>query len=1229
MKRTLGHLLVVVVGLVVIVLCSKPAGEPWMEYRERAVLGTPPKEVCNSFGPLEIKPMAAAKTKIAGNNLSASFTFKHAMWPGMADPGGYLFTVLAVGTPIESFVFRGYTEVAGHPGEYVFRVSLSPVEIASFYYTPPASAEDIYWIEIPCSITVAGDSATKITHSPSPIGDKGQTHAKEGICTEEWFVPAGTQYTVDIGGTQFVKTAASDITTSLSITLSGSELDCDDWSTDLVGTKYAMSIEDIKFGPVSINTNAYAPTTWGGTAPSVNKLWVEGFGGNSIGFWCSEAFYNGAYVYNTYDGGAITAPYSYNTTQLHVIDMDGNDIDDLDIWSAGHRDIDTVSHVDLGPTKRTLAEWQALGTQTQQYSCAFWDMTNPPDLAAANQFVIDPTSAKAHGLEGCGILNPAYRVQGGGPAEYDDDGNPVADTAGVRAFNGYYEDTGLTLNGEKVYSNGFGWLWYDGSHWLLSRAMGGPYHYEQIDGECSTPDGSVWMIGQFPDPDPISGLPTGILPAPDVSKWEGGEVTVNKWTLSFQHDLLIEIDGWTLAATDRQVSPYVGNIANIEHLWSKDVYSVTTKPIDWTVNNATIPDDDGNFSVTAPHGTLTMALRSNFIARQAAVGAIGAISVPTAYLNWAANSCYGTGNPVEDYEAVYCWRGWGYLALVFESPVITAATKFTCTIAYRSGLTFSDNHLSNSTRQTEYAYDPGTEYTISKEITPLYQDPSDGHIHYLIDLRAENPLDIVTSMIWQFSDPGDYKFWMPGLSRDIGDRNEVTSTTPFYREAPETQGEGYKFFEHFRYAQGGGSNVYSGVFDRGFWWPDETKPNTLEHTGGGLNVVTGATTGLDLTTPYSLEAFLGLAVNACDAFRYTYSAVNDGAAFVDVDGVRLKTPHFFDIQTVVASDVAEGGYPLQVCVKVGTWNAANGLLYAWHTYKVVEGKAHGYGVKSGTVRDRARAKGVGNLSRQRIGTDPDAWGVVEALNTDTHGRWWSTSHEIYDSSLATVVMWEWKTNKEEIARFATREWAFADAETFGADIYVVEHMSNVIYVFEYVAGTGIQHIYTSPPEQWYKAGSKDLSPYALPKLDVDDTLTDGNPAGYVTNQGVLYLYHLLAGDLKRITSNNWGTTWSTETTVISGQNIGKAIELDVDGRQYCIAVDTSGVLWCFISTTHFADTTWTLNVNRFQISTGADNGCQPGGYFAHGVFTAYAFDTGGNRLAFQSTNFGQTWTAVV
>jgi len=330
----------------------------------------------HSFGPIELRAKPMAKTQVPGENLSASFTFRQAIWPEMGGAGGYQLQYVWVSTPLAGFRFSGLFDNPSHPGQWGLEMwatdVLPPQLVVLNWYETPTDPEDIYWVEVPCSIVMSGNAATKLTHSTVPIGEKGATHAKECVLTEEWFVPAGTQVTANIGASSATWTTSADITAALSMNVCGNGIDADDWSSYLVGTKYAMSIENICFGPVAIDTSSFTARTWGGTPASENKLWVEGFGRNSIGFWCSEAFYNGPYVYNDYPGGNISAPLSYDFGECYVRAMDGRDIPEAIVYCTGLRQIVNGTVIDA-PWKGTIGELRGLGRYTQKHGCYYWD----------------------------------------------------------------------------------------------------------------------------------------------------------------------------------------------------------------------------------------------------------------------------------------------------------------------------------------------------------------------------------------------------------------------------------------------------------------------------------------------------------------------------------------------------------------------------------------------------------------------------------------------------------------------------------------------------------------------------------------------------------------------------------------------------------------------------------------------------------------------------------------
>ena len=376
----------------------------------RLLVGVEPAEVCNTLHPIVLSAAedTMAKAQVLGHNLSYSFTFKHALWPGMDALNLYAFGPFMVWGAGISVEVSTWADSVNRPGEIDFAVAVRNPDGTflggkAFWYTVPESEEEIYWIEIPCSVTLGGLPAIDLTAADDPIGDKsGATHAKERTATDSWFLPAGTAFTANIGGETVVGSIEADMETGMEISVTGWGIDADDWSDYMVGVKYAMSIEDIAFGPVTIDTGGYTARTWGGTAASANKLWVEGFGGDSIGFWCSEPFYNGAWVYNYYNGGSISAPLNHSFTGLEVVNMNGELLEDLEVWFTGAQVYDATEAA-WAYLKKTVGEWRGT-TLIPDWGNYFWDADPPPDGALRTlptaAFYIDRDSARAHRLDG-------------------------------------------------------------------------------------------------------------------------------------------------------------------------------------------------------------------------------------------------------------------------------------------------------------------------------------------------------------------------------------------------------------------------------------------------------------------------------------------------------------------------------------------------------------------------------------------------------------------------------------------------------------------------------------------------------------------------------------------------------------------------------------------------------------------------------------------------------------
>jgi len=861
------------------------------------------QQVLHSFGPLEIE---MPKTAVPGDKLSHSFTFKHAIWPGMDALNLYVLHNMAVGT----FAIYGIVS-SEHPGEYGFAIhgsSDDPEDTVILWFEVPADPDDTYWIEIACSHSLSGNSATKLTHNTNPIGAKGATHAKECEVAEEWFIPAGTIIRETIAGNVIETTAEGDLTTARSMGIYISAVDADGWSDYMVGTKYPMSIEDIKFGDVPIDTSSFEPTTWG-CAAGANKLWAEGTG-SGIGFWASDDFYCGSYVYCGYPGVTINAPFSYDFSPMEFKLLDGSDApDSLELYVTGIRTLD-AGGVDIGPWHGTIADLRALGRYTQQHGCYSWD-TWDPDMQAEVQMYISLTSALAHNL--------------------------------------------------------------------------------YIGGETLTVD---------------------------------GELAVPAWT----HDGTVIFDCWTLSSTNRTDAPYVTNVCSIGVEGEKDIYANAHTHEDWIGANVSTPTAGGEFVVGAGGGSLALTLACNYPARQAAVGNVDAIPVPTAYRTRRHDALLGTGNPVEGHEAVWDWRG-RYLLQSFKD--LSLPCDLTCRIVYYDDLGgCSDNHKTDSTRQTEYSYSAGDAYTLERTITVTYADGSDWS-PVLIDLYDEqngHPLARVESIEWEFPDAGTYTMTEPQLVLDPGDRQEVASGTPGYREAPSSSGAYVKIDEHWQYAQGVVSGHVNGLCDRVLFMPDHVKPCTVEHCFDTLNVLIGAETGTDLTTCYSLGGWP--INNAGEAWGYTYSSGAEAMHMKDSDGAVLKTLAVSDIRPEYQLAAVGDVITPSVAVRAYSITCVRGLAYTFYGRKIFNGRGHCMVVRNGRQDyPRARSKSSGPLQRRYYGTT-DPWQTVEAtLSSDEHGHWASAAWEIADTDAARTL-WEYAVRGTSMGRFATREFALLEIYPF-------------------------------------------------------------------------------------------------------------------------------------------------------------------------------------------------------
>ncbi len=503
---------------------------------------------------------------------------------------------------------------------------------------------------------------------------------------------------------------------------------------------------------------------------------------------------------------------------------------------------------------------------------------------------------------------------------------------------------------------------------------------------------------------------------------------------SFLHDARIIINGWPINKTSRDASPFDDGIASLAHRDNVGLYGDTDVlgPTDWAASaGTTAPGVGGDFVVTAAGATLTLTPVSNYFDRlQVQVPAETAPQgVPGAYITRRHNAYIApwATNP-ETPETPYCGLGWRYMEVPADVP---AACDLTCTVAYYGDESHSDNHLSDSTRQTSYVYTPGDVSSLSRTVS---LEAGAGQV-VLFDLSSDKPLRIIKSVRLTFGAAGDWAIGEPELVLDPGDGDREAVTPHSY----------VKTFEHFANLKGGISATVDGQHDEALAWPDTVRGNTLEQTAGYYDPVTGAVSGLDLSAAYFLSTYMPLIGLSSEAWTGTHNAAAEAAATTDDEDNVLKVLSCSDLRPVMGSEPGA----LDVAIRVAQWTAAPGILYDWSAEKFVHGQGHGW---AGSAA--APARGGGGALYRRAAAEDD-WAHVEDISADQHGHWLSDGHEVvaeYDNGAATLF--SYATGRQGlplVGRFATREWAQA---TLGAlaHLHLSEHTLGPVYLVDADAG---------------------------------------------------------------------------------------------------------------------------------------------------------------------------------
>jgi hypothetical protein len=863
------------------------------------------------------------------------------------------------------------------------------------------------------------NAALDVSVAEEPIGAKGPTHAKEIRTEELWAVPEDAHVVMSLSGgglsLDYDELAISvDMTTGVSIYTH----DIDFW--DNLGDM--VEFAQVAFSGNNIDTSGYTKRLIG----THDNAWVEGTG-DGFRFWCEPGVLLGP---DSGWGESANAPFVHNWADMEFKWLDGSDIDDsLEVYCTSLRNL-SVGGVDIGPKKLTIAELRST-TWTQQHGCYSWDDWEP-DMQADMQIYLSLASAEALGIP-VRPPRPDFRVENCGF------GGSVVDEVWVPGpFDGAYWWAGMS-NGLPAYTNGYGWLFCidaSGPDWGLGPAMTvAPYYVQWMGGP-----GGIYLVNTDVYNDSViddetgqrqfSGLP-GMTTVATADTSDVIYLDSHLATPAWNHAGTVCFGAWPLSATNRTDAPWMTDVCSLGFDAAKGIYGSAHTHEDWVGTNCSTPTSGGVMTVGAGGGSILLTLACNYGPRQAAVGDIDAIPVPTAYLVRRHNQLLGSGNPVEGPEAVWDWRGY-YLLLTLTG--LSLPCDITCRIRYYDDLNgCSDPHVTGMRRQTEYSYDPGELYTLERTIHVTYADVDDVSdiVIDLYDEVNEHPLARVVDIEIEMP-AGTYTLSEPMLIPDQGDRQQITSVDPYYREAPLRLSGLLKIDESPSYAQGLASMVINGYCDAVMCVPDMAKPAVVERTMDTLAVLYGAKSGQDMTTNYSLGAWP--VQNGGERIGYTHSQGNEDAHMVDADGERLAVLAVRDIRPEWALEEDAGIITPAVAVRCYSITTVRGLQYNFSGRYIAGGRGNGMTVRTGhTDYPRARNGRAGSLWQRPMGsTSATAWQIVEDdIEADEHGRWASSAWEV-SSDNAARTLWEYAIKSRGIyhslGRFATREYALAESE---------------------------------------------------------------------------------------------------------------------------------------------------------------------------------------------------------
>ena len=530
-------------------------------------------------------------------------------------------------------------------------------------------------------------------------------------------------------------------------------------------------------------------------------------------------------------------------------------------------------------------------------------------------------------------------------------------------------------------------------------------------------------------------------------------------------DLSIEIQAPPVSATDcKSTFTFAG--LDLSHRNNVGLYGPhpAHTHTDWVGSDgAGNPDSGGAFTVTGGPGTIALELDSGFATRlgQAAEQDFpaGMPGIPQLYWHHKADLWHEydgepgvtSGDPYScPPEAVYCWRGWGWLLTRLDVPEDCTVTLTVTGKSY----SFSDPHCTGSARQTDFEY-TGTAFshTYSQAVTA-----GDQYVYWCVanpTTEALVDLEVVETVTLSGLAAGNWTLYEPKLVLDPSEAVTEHAVIKAF-EAPCQGGD--ENHAGGGYRKGGFSAHVDAAFYKALFWGDEQNANVAEKCGGMFDLTLSANYEIDNTTAFSLSGLCDLITNCCDAWTCATNSAYT-AATTDSDSNTISTWAFDVVPLEQSVDAGKASCSF----RCGTWSIAKGIVCKLVTDKYIGGALHGLAHDGATLK---RSGAYADVYR-RYPTN-GTWSIADNdVVAEATGHWCSDSlTEVYEYDGDTPHYYRYgaclttgTAPSSDVARAPVREtvaWLAGQVAAGGRRIAMFRHPAGNVQCWAWISGNDIK-----------------------------------------------------------------------------------------------------------------------------------------------------------------------------